>query len=141
MFKLVKIEGSGTNQPEPIRIKTIEDLAYRAGCAYTLYSGSLMQADSTMMPTHVALENLEANTKDTVLCYRIQDNMIFELPTYGGNGEYTVGIKYALEVTADGAAIGIKNSSTSGVAMIHDPNGAKKQGDTVYVRITAEENY
>ena len=134
MFKLAKIEGSGTNQAEPIRIRTAPDLPYKAFCAYTLFDGFLAEADTEQPPTHIVLENLEPNEKETILCYRIQDNMVFEVTISGSFPQLSVGNKHALKVSDEGAGVGI-TSAIGGKITLHDINGARKSGDTVYVRI------
>ena len=141
MFKLAKIEGSGTNQPSPVRLKTREGVEYVSGGAYRLADGELANIDETMLPTHIVIENLKPDSADTVLCYRVQDNMIFEVPTYANPSNYFAGIRYAIATSSVGAGIGIGKNNANGVIMVDDVNGAKKIGDTIYVRITTEENY
>jgi len=141
MFKLIKIEGSGSNQAEPIRIKSGPGISYKYGCAYVLCDGFLTNAEPNVLPTHIALENLGYDEKETVLCYRIQDNMIFEVPIKGNFESLSVGFKYTLDIDDEGAALGITSTTSGGVMMIHDINGAKKSGDTVYVRATREASY
>ena len=68
MFKLVKIEGSGTNQAEPIRMKTSEYATYRAHCAYMCGDGTIDSLDSESVPTYIALENAEPGEKESILC-------------------------------------------------------------------------
>ena len=136
MFKLVKIEGSGSNQAEPVRIKTAPSTLYRANCAYAILDGYLVEPGSDFAPTHIALESLDRDEKETLLCYCIYENMIFEAPLYGNSNNLTVGTKYALHTDDNDAGIGMSTSTANGKLTLHDINGARKTGDTVYVRVT-----
>ena len=142
MFKLVKIEGAGTNQGEPIRIKTSPGTEYKYGYPYSLFDGFLIPSEAEMRPTHIVLENIGANEdKESVLCYRILDNMVFEVPVCTSFAKLTVGYKYTLATDDYGFPIGMTATTSNGVLMLHDLNGARKKGDTVYVRITTEASY
>ena len=134
MFKLAKIEGSGTNQAEPIRIPTAPSLPYKAFCAYTNIDGFLADTTNDAPPTHIALENLGPDEKDTVLCYRILDNMIFEVSVTGSFSSMLIGQKYKIKIDSDGAGIGI-TPQIGGHITVYDSNGAMESGDKVYVRI------
>ena len=135
MFKLVKIEGSGTNQAEPIRMKTSEYATYRAHCAYMCGDGTIDSLDSESVPTYIALENAEPGEKESILCYRIQSNMIFEVPVNGSFTALNADTKYVADISEDGSGVGITTSTVNGKITLCDPNGAKRSKDTVYVRI------
>ena len=135
MLKLVKIEGSGTNQPEPIKLRTADNMVYKANCAYVMADGILYPLDSEGYPTHIAVENARTEEKDSVTCYRIQDNMIFETTVNGDLANGCVNSKYAMDIDDTGACVGITSSLTNGKITLYDTNGAEKTGDTVYVRI------
>ena len=136
MFKLVKIEGSGTNQPDPIRVIADPSVKYKKNHAYKLIDGILLNLEGVDKPTFIAAENLEPGKKSTVLAYRIQDNMIFEVPGLGGY--FAPGMNYCLKLDSEGAAYGIRATTTDGIFMVIDNNGFKKSGDKVYGRVTEE---
>lgn len=141
MFKLIKIEGSGSNQPEPIRMKCCDGVNYKTNHAYKLCDGSLAEAEDVAAPTHIAIETLKAGEKSTVLAFRIQDNMVFEAPVYGNINNFYVGCNYTLQVDSEGGAYGLYSSVNGGSVKIDDLNGAKQDGDKVYCRVTTEPNY
>ena len=132
MFKLVKIIGSGTNQPEPIRIPTGPSVSYKANCAYTIIDGFLADLTEDTPPTHIAIETVAADSKDTILCYRILDNMIFEVPVKGSFSSLHAGQKFKIDIDSEGSGIGI-TSVQGGFITIYDTNNAQKNGDTTYV--------
>lgn len=141
MFKLIKIEGSGTNQPEPIRVIADPSVNFKSGFAYTLVQGVLTRSDPYTRPTHVAIESMSEGERSSLLCFRIHDNMIFEVPTNGSPSYFEPGYNYVLDVDADGAGKGLEADGERGVVMFYDMNGAINDGDTVLVRVTPEENY
>jgi hypothetical protein len=136
MFKLVKIEGSGTNHGEPIKIRTASGVTYKHGCPYVLIDGFLGMVEEGTVPTHIVLENATGDEKDYILAYRINDNMIFETKLIGNPSIVTVGCKYALSMDADNIAVGITSSMANGVAILYEDNGAEETGDNVYVRFS-----
>ncbi len=138
MFKLVKIEGSGTNQPEPVRIATISTIHYKRGHAYAVYDSLLMEASKADLPTHIAIESAAPGEKDELLCYRIQNNMVFEVPVCGGSAYFNIGKKFDLAVDSCGGAYGISNTEQNGKLMVNKSAGQKRIGETVYVRVTSE---
>ena len=135
MFKLVKIENSGTNYPEPIRMKVLDTERYYAGAAYELSSGYLMPIGETSMPTHVAIEGYEPGNKNSILCYRITPDMIFELPLMKAQTCYE-GTRYNVYTESGGGAVGLSNQAEGGVLVVTDANGAKKVGDKLYAFVS-----
>lgn len=138
MFKLVKIEGSGTNQPEPIRLPVASNVVLKSGCAYIFTNESINNCNSTQKPTHIAIESAKAGEKSEALFFRILENMIFEVPVYGNPNSLILNYKFALKVDSDKAVVGIIPDGENGVAMLTDLRGAKKDGDFVKVRVTTE---
>ena len=138
MFKLVKIEGSGTNQPEPIRLPVSPETTLKNGCAYILGNERINNCGMNQMPTHIAIESAKAGEKSTALFFRILDNMIFEVPVYGDPNNLVLNYKFIMKIDTDRVAVGLVPDGENGVLMLTDLCGAKKNGDCVKIRVTTE---
>ena len=134
MFKLIRIENSGTHQPEPIRIPIHSSLNVRMGGAYILNGDILTAADRYKTPTHVALESAKPGEKDSVLCYRINENMIFEGPAFGCPRYIYLGMRNTVQVE-NKAGIGISEESEGGTLSLVSRNNAEEEGDLVHFRV------
>ena len=134
MFKLVKIENSGTNYPEPIKMKVLDTERYYAGAAYELSAGYLTPIGETSIPTHVALESYVPGNKNYILCYRITPDMIFELPLKKDQYCYE-GTRYNV-YTEGGNAVGLGTQAEGGALVVTDANGAKNIGDKLYAFVS-----
>ena len=134
MFKLIRIENSGTNQPEPVRIPVHPSLNVIIGGAYILEGDRLNAGDRYKTPTHVALESAKPGEKNSVLCYRINENMIFEGPAFGTPIYIYSGMRNAVHVE-NNAGVGISEDTDSGSLSLVNRNNAVKEGDLVHFRV------
>ncbi len=138
MFKLLKIESSGSNQPEPVKIKIYNANEYKRGCAYRLYDNYLLHLNEGDRPTHIACENSAVGEKDSILCFRIQDNMVFEVSVVGESNYYSQSKKYAVAIDSEGSGIGIKPSEENGYLLPYNFGRYAQTGDVMSVRVTTE---
>ena len=126
MFTVRKIVGGRINVPEPE--KHVAGVAITAGMALTL-NGTLAKAGTTAVPTHIALA--DAASGEEVACAAVLPGMmIFEVPVSGTPTSLKAGQK--VQISATGLEVG--TSTTDGVAMIVDLNGATNPGDTILVK-------
>lgn len=133
MFILRKILSSGSNVPEPCRMPCTAGVAYTIGSALVITAGALTNATATDKPQYIALESAAADTKSDLLCYPVKPDMIFETKIGGNPAGAKLGAKVILALT-NGAATRVGISTTDGVATIVDKSGAKRVGDSVFVR-------
>ena len=134
MFKLAKILSSGSNVPEPCRLRAISSMEYCCGGALVLNDGELFNADAGQMPMFISAENVGPDeSKETLICYPITSDMIFEVPVIGNPSSLYVGAKVKL-AEVNGFTSAVSDVTSGGVATVFSTNGAKKSGDRIYVR-------
>lgn len=126
MLKLVKIEGSRINVPEPEYL-TVGTNDIVAGEGLVLSSGKLVNC-GTNKPTFVALANTAKNTEAAV--GRVTPDYLFDVELDTNVSALVAGSKVAL---VSGLKVG-GNVSESGVATVVDTLGAAKAGETIRVR-------
>ena len=133
MFKLIRILNSGTNQPEPIRLPAQVNKTHYKGKLMKLVSGILMDITTTETPTHIVMEKKTAKPNDqTVLCYAVTPDMIFETESCEEPSSDMIGMK--VDLFTDGTnMVGVSNYEGS-AATVYDLMGAKKSGDHVLRR-------
>ena len=134
MFKLIKILNSGVGVPEPLRISKASDAEISIGDALTLSDGYAVHCSSTASPIFVAAAPASAEKDTDVLVYPVFDNMLFDAPVSASPESLAVGDKVTLYVGESGAATGITDSKSGGVATIVDLQGAQNAGDIITVR-------
>ncbi len=127
MFILRKIIDRGVNVPEPVRMPADPDTTYKAGCALNLKSGVTANCGASEAATYIALEN--ASKKDTVLCFKVNSDMVFEAPVSEDTSALNVGDKVILDVE-DGIALGVTATTSGGVAEVVEKTG----GSTLYIK-------
>ncbi len=140
MFKLIKIENSGTNQPEPIRVPAFYDIGYESGDAYCIRNNVLIPIDDVLVPSHICLETLDYNEKRTVLCFKINENMIFETTSFTDGATYNIGEKYDVADGIVGQCTGIKNTQNRPLLIVERQANNVKKGDPVLVRFLSRRN-
>lgn len=133
MFKLIKIVNSGVNVPEIIKLPKSSSLNIKMGSALTLSGGYASMCTATASPTHIAAENADT-TKDSVSCYEVNSNMLFETVFSAAPTSLTLGDKVTLATDANNCTVKVSATTTSGVATIVDLMNAKAAGDKVTVK-------
>lgn len=133
MFKLIKIQNSGVNVPEPQNLEKNESLTVKSGDALVIENGVAVPCSPTAAPTHIALAS--AKSGDTKLvAYAINENMLFETTVNADPTALTVGQKVTLGKDADDSASCVTATVSSGVATIVDLMGATNPGDKITVK-------
>ncbi|MBP5209258.1 MAG: hypothetical protein J6125_00200 [Clostridia bacterium] len=150
MFDLKKIEYGRIGTPEPVLAPAKSGASYLPGMALCLdaESHALVKASGDVTVTHVCLEAKTAAAGDTVLCYRVTPQMVFEAPL--SVYDDTVVFGAALTIASDGlrvtatpasglvATVGeddaVTVTNTVG-AIICDTQSAAAAGDRVLVRL------
>ena len=133
MFRLVKILYSGSNQPEPLRIPGVVGESYIKGQPMKLDEGRLTRVASDEFPSYMTMESKTVEEEgDTVLCYEITPNMIFDVTCYGD----VIGSFFGRKVNlySDGIQLSGVSSKAGSVATVYDPKGAKYMGDHILIR-------
>ncbi|MBQ7363754.1 MAG: hypothetical protein IJW48_04820 [Clostridia bacterium] len=128
MFKLVKIEGSRINVPEPEYL-TVGTAAVVCGEGLILSSGKLVNC-GTAKPTYIALSGADAGAK--VAVGRVTPDWVLDVELNAAPTSLVPGAKVALVggLKVAGAA------SDTGVATIISTLGATLAGDVVRVRFS-----
>ncbi len=134
MFKAIKILNSGSNVPEPCRMSAKPDTNYKIGTALTVSAGKVVNATETDTPLYIAGESLAAGERSTVICYRVLENTVFEVPLAGSPMSLKCGSRVTLALDDDGFAYAVSSSTTDGVATVVDMRGATKTGDKICVQ-------
>ena len=132
MFKLIKIENSGVNVPEPIALAKYTDTRICIGSALTVVGGKAVNCDTAAAPQYIAYENADESASE-VLCYRISGDMLFEVATSAAPTSIAVGDKLTLAEDEDGC-IALVSATTGGCAEVVELLGAKVKGDKITVR-------
>ena len=132
MFKVVKILNSCTNQPEPCRLPVLEERSFERGTLIKYSYDSISYPTGTEMPTHVVGETKHTHENDTILCYAITPDMIFEAPVMETPTLSMLGKGMQL-LEGDGKAYAI-DSTEGGHAYVYDLMGAKGPDDQILVR-------
>ena len=133
MFKLIKIVNSGVNVPEPIKLRKSNSLNVKAGTALTISGGYVTMCTSTATPTYISLENAGTN-KDSVYCYAVNGNMLFETTVSAKPTSLSVGDKVTLGSDAESNTSNVTATTSSGVATIVDLMNASNIGDKITVK-------
>ena len=133
MFKLIKIQNSGVNVPEPIIIKKLSETEIKSGEALTLEYGYLTSCIPTQKPLYVAINNAKYDDEYAVV-FEVNSNMLFETTINGDPSELFVGDKVTMANDENGSAVMVSSNTTSGVATIVDLMDAEKIGDKITVK-------
>ena len=133
MFKLVKILNSSCNQPELIRIPGQPGVDYVKGNPMIIVSGILTAVACDAVPTYMTVETKTVMREgETVLCYAITPDMVFETESCETPTPDMLGMKVDLYSAGD-VMVGIGNYE-GGSATVYNLLGATKIGDHVQVR-------
>ena len=133
MFKLIKIQNSGVNVPEPIKLKKPASLKIKAGDALVIENGYASACPATSTPTHIAFTDGKNNDYNAV-AYAINENMLFETTVGADPSALTVGQKVTIGKDSDNGSSYVTATTSSGVATIVDLMDAVKSGDKVTVK-------
>lgn len=133
MFKLIKIQNSGVNVPEPMILGKSAGIEIKIGEALILEEGLLYPCTATTKPTHVAIRNANYD-EDLAVVYEVNPNMLFETTVDDDPADLKVGEKVTISTDEDGCAVNVSSSTASGVATIVDLMGATDIGDKVTVK-------
>ena len=132
MFTLIKIENSGRNVPEPLRLAVSAAVNAPYGTPLSVKGGTAtpLTASTTAAATHILLANANGTS---LLCARVTPDMVFEVPLSAAPSAMKVGTEYAL--SADGSAVSATavSGSVRGAILV-DTCGAAKAGDKILVR-------
>ena len=119
MFKLIKIENSGVNVPEPVTVRKEPHDTFKAGSAISIEDGVAANCGAYIRPTYIAAADGKDNS-ETMLCYTITENMLFEVSADMPVDNFLVGMKLSLSIDDDGEAVGVSDESEDGVAILVD---------------------
>lgn len=133
MFILKKILNSSSSCVDSVRVPTTSGTAYKLGSLLVLKDGAVTNCATTEMPDFVAGETLAADQKDSIICYPILPDMLFEAPAPSGVLNVDVGAKLVLALSS-GFAVKLSNNTDGGVATVYDLQSARKSGDGILVR-------
>ena len=131
MFRLIKIQNSGANVPEPKKVAK-GNLEIVNGEVLVLTSGKASVPSATTLPTHIALSGAKVADTSATLA-EIFPEMVFECPVLEGTpASLVVGTKVCLAMN-DGKAVGVNTTTNSGVATVYDTLGASEIGDKILI--------
>lgn len=129
MFKLIKIENSRMNVPEPIVYEVADGEAVSAGEALVLSNGKLTKATAT--PAFIALSAKSADADDRQLYVsRITSDHLYEVAITAAPTSLKVGDK----VTLSDDGLGVTATTDDGCAEIVSLEEASDIGDKIIVR-------
>ncbi|MBR2650225.1 MAG: hypothetical protein IKD45_01040 [Clostridia bacterium] len=133
MFKLIKIENSGVNVPEPITVNKEIGITFPIGTAITISGGLASGCDVSEKPTHITYNEAPEDAEE-LLCYRITSDMLFEVPlAEGPEIDLHIGDKLMLATDDDDNVIAL-SPTYGGPAEIADTPTATVAGDKITVR-------
>ena len=132
MFRLIKIEASGTNQPEPHSFKKEIGTKISAGTALCLSGGIVSSPNAEDAPTLISYAGAEENAPE-VLCYYVTPSMLFETTVNSSPSQLKVGDKVLMAEDSSGSCTLI-STTKGGHTEIVDLMGAKQQGDRITVK-------
>ncbi len=133
MFKLIKIQNTGVNVPEPVKMSKNTSAKINIGTALILKNGIVQSAGATETPTHIALENAALEEKK-ILCYEIYPNMLFETKVNADPAALKAGDKVTLDFDSDSCAAYVTATTASGVATIAEINDVIEAGNNITVK-------
>lgn len=132
MFNLIKIENGRMNVPEPVFYEAAAEEEIATGEALVISEGYLTKCGATETPTHIAIGSVAADAKNRkVAVYRVESNMLFEVPVTA----VPTSLKLGDKVTLDATALSVTATTASGVVTVESINGATAAGDKIVVRI------
>ncbi len=136
MFNCKKIVNGRMNVPETESLPTTASEVYKEGEALVLSSGKLTKASGTTKPTHISLADYTApaSGQKDLPCYRIEKNMVFEVPVTFSSTAAAIVVGSKLTVATDG--LGVTDVTTGGVITVvdaQDANTDKASGDKISV--------
>ena len=133
MFKLIKILNSGSNVPEPRRVKVGSSPIYTGTALIYNEDNTVGYGSGNTSPKCIALCDASAGSEAVV--FDITPDMLFEAPVLMAPDVLCVGSKLILG-TEKGNALGILNAmANDGPAIVYDTTGATKVGDKITVRL------
>ena len=133
MFKLIKIQNSGRNVPEPEKLKKLSSITITAGEALVLDDGEITSCPSTATPTYIAFA-AASEESESVVCYPVSRDMLFETTVNASPTALAVGSKVTIGKDSDGCSVCVSATTASGVATIVNLDGAAQVGDKVTVK-------
>ena len=132
MFRLLKIENSRMNVPEPEYLDVTAGEAVDVGEALTLASGALTKCGTTTAPAYIAMGVKRADdTNRTIPVCRVEKNQVYAVPVTAVPTALKIGDKVTLY--ADGMQV--TATTSGGVITVVDLCGATAIGDEIIVRI------
>lgn len=132
MFFLAKIQNSPINVQSPESFPAASGEEIKQGQALVLADGVLTKCGATEKPQFIAMAALDKNAnKRRTPVARTDKSQIWRVPV---NADPTA-LKPGDKVTLDDGATSVTATKTGGVITVDDTAGAKKAGDTIYVRI------
>lgn len=132
MFRLIRIENSGVNVPEPIKITKEVGVAVKMGDALIASSGIVEPCGVSTAPTYIALSDAKPEDK-FVYCYRVHPHMLFEVELSKTPESIYIGHKIKLATDLDGST-SMVSGDIGGPAEIIEILGRGVAGDKVTVK-------
>lgn len=132
MFKLIKIENSGVNVPEPVRLPKNTGTVINVGTALSLSSGKIVPCAFNAKPQYMAYQTASADA-ETVVCYRVYPNMLFETRFTSSTEDVVPGRLVGLDADSDECTAYV-NAEGDTSATVVEVLGTGIDGDKVIVR-------
>ena len=133
MFKLIKIQNSGINVPEPQKLNKLSTASIKLGEALVIENGEIKSCPATSTPTYVAFASAPEGS-ESVVCYPVNSDMLFETTVNAAPTALLIGSKVTIGKDSDGCSVCVSATTASGVATIVSLDEAAKAGDKVTVK-------
>ena len=133
MFKLIKIQNSGVNVPELVKLEKPSDIIIKPGEALLLTDGVVDKCPATVKPTHIAF-SYGKYEENSVVVFEISSNMLFEVPVDDDPMSLLIGDKLELAYDGDDCAVFVSAVGANGVATIVDLMGVAYGENKIIVK-------
>ena len=133
MFKLIKIQNSGVNVPEPQKLEKPLTLTVKAGDALIIENGIAAACPLTTAPTHIAFSSGKYGDL-YINAYAVNENMLFETYVNAEPTSLMLGQKVTLGKDSSNSVCCVSATTASGVATIVDLMEAESIGDKITVK-------
>ena len=137
MFKLVKIFNSGANVAEPYYLPTDPFQNYKAGSFVGFGDDKVTNICEMDPPSFLVGETAEIGEKKRLLCYPVNESMVFETEAGTGYKDHKIGMRIGLGMQ-EGIAYVAGTQSNNGPLCILDTLGASSPTDPILVTLVIE---
>ncbi len=133
MFKLIKMTGSGSNIPEPVKFPVQPYKQILKGGVYYVVNRELSSTpNSDNCPKFIPLQDLpEGHGRNYVWGYYVTDNMIFEADVYDKTSYFFVGDIIPLRETMSNIGFDTVDSDVGEDAIVIATNNSQITGKVI----------